>query len=259
MFRCTECNTEYEVKPDFCECGNDEFVEVDGSPAPQTEVYQEAAPSSIFEQNSLQPQVEYREEVEEEQFNFDPSFVKKKKITITLVGASVLISLALFFLVGNNTTVKVDDSARKQAALEARKAQLAKTIPDVDSFWDDTPAFKSGGSGSTVPLLNRNLKNLNGTMKQYMYTIGKTFSKNWDTRGISGTGICRVEFIINRDGSLAKSNIVNKSENQSLNDSVNMAISQVHKFDAPPSDYHGERIQLAFEVSKDGKFKMYYP
>lgn len=28
MFECKECKAKYETKPDFCECGNDEFVEV---------------------------------------------------------------------------------------------------------------------------------------------------------------------------------------------------------------------------------------
>ena len=28
MYRCTECGSEYELKPDFCDCGNDEFVNV---------------------------------------------------------------------------------------------------------------------------------------------------------------------------------------------------------------------------------------
>lgn len=263
MFRCTECNSEYEIKPDFCDCGNDEFIEVAETPAPQAPeeiTYQEAAPSSIFEQNSLQPQVEYKEEVEEEQFNFDPSFVKKKKVTYSLTAASIIISIILFLLVGNDTTVKVDNSAEKEAALQAKKEMLAKTIPDVDSFWDNTPAFKSGGgSGSSTPLLNKNFKNLGSDLKQYIYSVGKTFASKWDIRGVSGSGICKIEYIINRDGSFAKSNIVYKSENQSLNDSVNMAISEVSKVDAPPKDYHGERVQLAFEITKDRKPKIYYP
>lgn len=28
MFECKECKAKYETKPDFCECGNDEFVEI---------------------------------------------------------------------------------------------------------------------------------------------------------------------------------------------------------------------------------------
>ena len=28
MFRCKECQTEYEIKPDYCDCGNDTFEEV---------------------------------------------------------------------------------------------------------------------------------------------------------------------------------------------------------------------------------------
>ena len=266
MFRCTECNSEYEIKPDFCECGNDEFVEVAGSPAPAVpepevqEEYQEAAPSSIFEQNSLQPQVEEKEEIEEEQFNFDPTFVKKKKITFTLITASVIASLILFIFAGNNTSTKVDESAERAKALEAKKAILAKAIPDVDSFWDSTPAFSTSGSKSAeAPLLNKNFKHLGSDLKQYIFTVGKAFSEKWDIRSVSGSGICKIEFVINRDGSFSKCHIVNKSENQSLNDSVNMAISQVPRVDAPPKDYHGERVQLAFEITKDRKPKMYYP
>ena len=28
MFKCKECGTEYDIKPDFCDCGNDTFEEV---------------------------------------------------------------------------------------------------------------------------------------------------------------------------------------------------------------------------------------
>ena len=28
MFRCTDCNTEYKIKPDYCDCGNNMFDEV---------------------------------------------------------------------------------------------------------------------------------------------------------------------------------------------------------------------------------------
>ncbi len=33
MFRCKECQTEYEVKPDYCDCGNDTFDEIVEKPA----------------------------------------------------------------------------------------------------------------------------------------------------------------------------------------------------------------------------------
>ena len=26
MFKCTECGLEYEIKPEYCDCGNNEFV-----------------------------------------------------------------------------------------------------------------------------------------------------------------------------------------------------------------------------------------
>ena len=28
MYKCKECGTEYEIKPDYCDCGNDTFEEI---------------------------------------------------------------------------------------------------------------------------------------------------------------------------------------------------------------------------------------
>lgn len=28
MFRCTDCNAEYKIKPDYCDCGNNMFNEI---------------------------------------------------------------------------------------------------------------------------------------------------------------------------------------------------------------------------------------
>ena len=36
MFRCTDCNKEYEVNPGYCDCGNDQFEEIiDSVPSQQ--------------------------------------------------------------------------------------------------------------------------------------------------------------------------------------------------------------------------------
>lgn len=28
MYKCKECGTEYEIKPDYCDCGNNTFEEI---------------------------------------------------------------------------------------------------------------------------------------------------------------------------------------------------------------------------------------
>ena len=28
MYKCKECGAKYEIKPEYCECGNDSFVKV---------------------------------------------------------------------------------------------------------------------------------------------------------------------------------------------------------------------------------------
>ena len=35
MYRCKECNTEYKVKPDYCDCGNDTFDYIEEKPVKQ--------------------------------------------------------------------------------------------------------------------------------------------------------------------------------------------------------------------------------
>ena len=37
MFKCKECGAEYEVKPDYCDCGNDEFEQIETKPQPSQE------------------------------------------------------------------------------------------------------------------------------------------------------------------------------------------------------------------------------
>lgn len=259
MYRCTECNTDYEVKPEFCECGNDVFVEIGAEEVSyEQESYSEAEPSSIFEKNSMEPQQEYREEIEEERFSFDPSIVRKKKITISLMVISIIAAIALFSLVGNGPAKSPIDPEKK-AAEQERLAKLAETIPDVNAFWDDTPAYGNSSSKNSLPLLNNKLPNIDQSLKRYMVSVGRDFYNNWPKNLISGEGLCKIEFTINKDGTINKSKIVEKSENESLNDSVSMALTKVTNVDAPPEDYHGERIHLVFDVKDNGNFKVYYP
>ena len=28
MYKCNECGAEYKIKPEYCDCGNDEFTEI---------------------------------------------------------------------------------------------------------------------------------------------------------------------------------------------------------------------------------------
>ena len=51
MFKCKECGAEYEEKPDYCDCGNDTFEQVESAPksekAPKIEQTPQIKISSI--------------------------------------------------------------------------------------------------------------------------------------------------------------------------------------------------------------------
>ena len=40
MFKCKECGTEYETKPDYCDCGNNTFEEIISTPKVKQDISQ---------------------------------------------------------------------------------------------------------------------------------------------------------------------------------------------------------------------------
>ena len=51
MFRCKECGSEFDIKPDYCDCGNDTFEEIveKVEPAIEIEPIKDAKSENFFE------------------------------------------------------------------------------------------------------------------------------------------------------------------------------------------------------------------
>ncbi len=85
MFKCTICKKEFETKPDFCDCGNDEFISIeDKKPATA------AAPDNT---QAKQADITQAKKAE-------PSFIKKDKGELVSIGIFLLcIILSVLFIV----------------------------------------------------------------------------------------------------------------------------------------------------------------
>ena len=129
MFRCKECGTEFEIKPEFCDCGNDTFdeiktVENNEKEIQQTPIAEKKVKKTIkpSEKNSSY-NYEYWDKIKE---FFDP-----------LSTIIFLLCIALSFYVIFYAWNVVEESAdiKQSPNVETVNTQ----IPSIEKIWNDTP------------------------------------------------------------------------------------------------------------------------
>ena len=245
MYNCTECQAEYNDCPDFCDCGNDTFEEV------YEEVYEEEyyeEPVRPVRRPVKPKRVLSPEEIEE----MEEEAADKKKAMITM-GIFLLIALVVICL---------PPYPKKKIDQVKEKAAVAKVkLPDVNSYWDNTlpAAFRKGDPDSQLPLLNENFSSISTDLRSYLVLIGEEFSSQWNANLVDGSGECKIQFTINKDGIIENKKMIAKSRNESLDNSVLLLLSQITNLNLPPADYKGERIILAFKIDEKSGSKVYYP
>ena len=141
MFKCKECGTEYEEKPDYCDCGNDTFEEIKPVPVSQPKPNPAPAPEVSKPKPTPAPQIKTIQTTRQEYnnpFNNPNSEVPKVK------SSADMLSLGLFILsIGLAVcTIFIFGNPKEQPATQPEQAQTTQTtpvnIPSVDSYWDNT-------------------------------------------------------------------------------------------------------------------------
>lgn len=237
MYRCTECNKEYEICPDFCDCGNDTFEEIFEE---NTDDYYEQQP--VKKQRTIS--AEEAEEILREE--------KDKKKAIITIAVSLLLAIIVLFL----------PPYRQKKIAKVKKQNTNVQLPQLQAYWDDTlpAAFrKTNDPVLNLPVLNTHIGSISPQLREYLVNIGGEFNRKWNSALVKGSGECKVEFTINKEGGVETKRIIVSSHNESLDDSVLMALSNINSFDIPPDDYRGERIFLSFKVTEDQSSKVYFP
>ena len=113
MFKCSECGTEYEIAPKYCDCGNDIFINVEAE--------------EDFEVQEIE---DFEEEID------TPKHRNFRKKTFSPVGIGVfafciILSLLVLFVIGN---------PKKDLVIQEAETEVQEKIeiPSVDSYWDNT-------------------------------------------------------------------------------------------------------------------------
>lgn len=134
MYKCKECSKEYEEKPDYCDCGNDEFDEFNLNSSAgidkAADILQE-----IPEMEESKPTVSpahsdgsFKTKLQSKQ-DFNLPFNIPSMIIFSVC---ILLSLYIIFFAWNPK-----DNAEVNIA-ENKEVQAERKIPSIDKFWDNT-------------------------------------------------------------------------------------------------------------------------
>ena len=132
MFRCKECQAEYEIKPDYCDCGNNTFDEIS---APEKEIpptQQAPFKEQIYTQQYI-PKHNNTKKTFSEQY---PEFERLKNffdpISTIVFAICIITAIAVIFFIGNPKETTVQETETPNTEVQ----QI--NIPSIESFWDNS-------------------------------------------------------------------------------------------------------------------------
>lgn len=153
MFKCRECAKEYEVKPDYCECGNDTFDEVikeKPREAQKTDEHKFQSQSSLNVQKEKKP---------------------KDVISWVIFAICIILSLFVIFFLGNPSNKQAQGVGDGQKQNVSVKKEV-KNLPSIDDIWIDNEIPQQGIN--QVPQTSQEPQNLtNNTQPQPQIQIIK--------------------------------------------------------------------------------------
>ncbi len=261
MYKCKDCNTEYNIKPDYCDCGSNDFEDT----------------IQTFEEN-----VSYVAPVK-----------LLREYTPQEITSYVIFILCLIFAIipwfikaaPNNST----------AVSPVKMVQNKKNIPDINSIWKNTPSVPSSAPVSAespqnqasilppvtqvapiqtsvppktvktiskpvpkstsqlAPQKNQANPQTSALDKKEMYNYKRALAGALISRlnipVIEGGGDCVIQFSVDSNGKLLNRGFVSQSDNKSMNDQIYYMLMRLPNFKSPPSGYNGQKFKLKFTVN----------
>lgn len=271
MFRCTDCNTEYKIKPDYCDCGNNMFNEI---PEQMPAHSYTAIPAGqiisiiIFVFCLILAVIPWTIPAQKSKPVSSPAKLEKQEANIPDIDK-----------IWNDKTAKaLPPITAQQTAAEPKKSpalrivksttqQPAKnnvTAPKNQSKPEPQAKKQSSQKPKQQQTINQNKKatatTLPASPKPQRPVMSKTEFENYkngirlallsklDLVKITGAGECAVKFSLAQNGKLINRGFLYQSNNKSLNDQIYYMLMRLPVYKTPPAGYSGEVIKLKFRI-----------
>ena len=266
MFKCSECGLEYEIKPDFCDCGNDIFEELvptkSESLKRQINLPKQDIISWIIFCICLVlsiivllffPKIEEKSEqpskpVLEKQTKPVPDFNSLWKDFEPQEEQGVIEQIK--DVVFKPTSEPIKQAAKPQPQPKAQVQQKVQTQVKPKPAQVQT---QQKPKQVTTPTVGKpqNRTSYNYEIVNYRTALRQRLFSNLDLYRIEGGGTCGVEFSIDENGKLLNRNFSFQSDNSSVNDEVYKMLMRTPKFNPPPAGYANKLIKIRLKLTSD--------
>ena len=287
MFKCSECSEEYQIKPDYCKCGNDIFIEIE--PANHEKTYSKEASKPVI---SLQ-----------------------KIFPIAFFILCIILAILPW-------TMK--QTPQKSSPVQKQTAQTVKNIPSIEQLWQEPkitepvqipkPAAQQVPPEAPVtlpqkpkvttapqpqkpkeqkiekkqpkPSIQKNVavpanpqrqvklpqpktqpngQNVSTEIKKmdareflnYKGAVRNALLARLNLAAVKGEGECLIEFSVDNSGKLLNRRFISQSSNKSVNDEVYYKLMRLPSFKKPPQYYNGEKIRFKIYLN-NGYYEISY-
>lgn len=282
MYKCKDCGQEYVEKPQYCDCGNNEF-----------DVLLESA-STLINQSDEKHSI----------ISLDKSkdMNKYEIISWLIFLVCIVLSVLSFIFIGGYKLQESDKNILQDDKKHLSSKNVNKQIPSINELWevsspktfstqnqsknensknlqkeDDKNLKKQvnykkpiedkpkkakvqsnnvGLSKNTVQKTTNEKKVISKSVKsretaedkqelyQYKIALRNKFASNINFAGVSGDGYCVVTFKISSKGEIVNRSFSKLSKNDSLNDMVYAGVMKTPYFNPPPKAYKNEALNL---------------
>lgn len=175
MFKCKECGLEYEIKPDYCECGNDEFEIIVSEKTMQT-----TEPEPIHIDKKTEPQISepLNAYITTEEVSVQRSLSTGDILSIGFLILCIILSAIILWI-----PVKQDESTAQES--ESAITTVNNNIPPIDKFWNNSVAVSINKENSVPSQENKVQEIKIPAPIQKVVTTAKTLPKTQTTQGKS--------------------------------------------------------------------------
>lgn len=274
MYKCSDCGAEYKTKPDYCDCGNDSFIEIKeerkefklkpvnvdlsiwvlvgclilsllvlmffANPKPQEETVTRKVTKPINEKQI--PDIETF-------WDNTPVKVKTVKTTETTVveeKSEPQKTLTQWF--------KPKSEPVQQKTVQQKKTVQTKTVtkttPTATSNKQTQTTKKTTTTNVVKKTPTKTVANSTEVLN-YKYRLRNALFSKLNYSQIKGSGKCGIQFSVNSEGKLINRAFIFQSDNKSLNDEVYKMMMRLPVYKTPPQGYKGELIKITIEFNND--------
>ncbi len=293
MYICDMCGKKFETKPDYCDCGNDTFQNIQPAISKKTsdnkmilwlavgfivfltfillivapkdnkkilsDTTNNQQPSVTKTQTTPQPELTTPNQFTTPQTNNVIPPTKPQPIAKTSVKPQTAKSV-------NKPQTTKKQVTKIQAQPKAKQTKtLTGTSTKTTTAAKVVPVTKST-TQTAKPQTQPQTKQTNTTTNKpaiseeyynYKLTLRQALFSKLSVASVQGSGSCGIEFSIDSTGKLINRGFTFQSDNKSVNDEVYKMLMRMPKFYPPPSGVQSEKIKMVFKFNNGSYYVNY--